>query len=274
MSFGLGHGKTLDDAIGTVGVELPALPDEIASDPLAGMLDPREWFVDPGRRFEIEIGSGKGTFLLQQAGLEPETNFLGIEWAKEFYLYAADRVRRRGLANVRMLHADATQFLRWRMPDSIMGVVHLYFSDPWPKKRHHKKRVVQDRFLADLWRVLMPGGEFRVVTDHDELWAWNREHFDRWCAPGSMAMVVPTASPKRERREDEATGNGQWAMGKTESDSEGERTDSAAFEFLPFAAPESAGEEELVGTNFERKFRQEGRSFHACVLRKRDGAVR
>lgn len=230
MSFGLGHGRTLDDAPGVVGIapdELPPLPDDL-SDLAAVRLDPRRWFPDPSLPFEIEIGSGKGAFLLQQGEASPRTNFLGIEWAREFYLYTADRVRRRQLANVRVLNTDATEFLHWRVPDAICRVIHLYFSDPWPKARHHKKRVIQDAFLADAHRILLPGGELRVVTDHDDLWAWDCAHFDRWCAPGH--------APR--------------------------------FDRMPFQPPESAGAGEVVGTNFERKYRREGRPFHACTLRK------
>lgn len=229
MSFGLGRGRTLDPTgVGITEGELPALPDDVLTNPDGARLDPRQWFEHPERRFEIEIGSGKGTFLVQQAELQPDTNFLGIEWAGEFYAYAADRVRRRGIPNVRLLNADATAFLHWRVPSGIASVVHLYFSDPWPKPRHHKRRVVQDRFLDDAWRVLIPGGELRIVTDHDEYWAWMEEHFARWTAMGA---------PKR-------------------------------FDRQCFTPPESAGEGETVGTNFERKFIREGRGFHAVCLRR------
>ena len=237
MSFGLGRGRALDP--GTIGrstADLPPLPDDILTRPEAGRLDPRDWFETPAAPFEIEIGSGKGTFLLAQSKAQAGTNFLGIEWAGEFYAYAADRIRRAGVTNVRMLHGDATEFLRWRCPPGIVRVIHLYFSDPWPKTKHHKNRVVQDRFLADAWRVLDAGGELRIVTDHDDLWAWDVEHFDRWCGSGpapGFAGVLP------------------------------------AFDRLSFEPPESAGQDELVGSNFERKFRIEGRAFHACVLRKR-----
>ncbi len=228
MSFGLSRGREFDvEGVGIEASSLPALPDAPSN---ADHLDPRRWFDDPSRPFEIEIGSGKGTFLVQQAELEPETNFLGIEWAREFWAYAADRIRRRGLHNVRMLHGDATEFLRWRVPDGIARVIHLYFSDPWPKKRHHKRRVVQDRFLEDARRILEPAGELRIVTDHDDYWAWMQEHFDRW-AP------LPPSPP-------------------------------GPFTRANFATPNSARPGETVGTNFERKYAREGRPFHAIVLKR------
>ncbi|MEL7239953.1 MAG: hypothetical protein AAGK78_13945, partial [Planctomycetota bacterium] len=135
MSFGLSRGKPLDIAPGVVMVsdeDLPPLPDAALTNREAGWVDPRGWFPhrkdDPDRRFEIEIGSGKGTFLCQQAKLSPEIDYLGIEWAGEFCNYAADRVRRAQLANVRMLRTDATELIRWRVPTGIVDVVHLYFS--------------------------------------------------------------------------------------------------------------------------------------------------
>jgi tRNA (guanine-N7-)-methyltransferase len=274
MSFGLGHGRPLDPAPGVVGVapeELPPLPDDLINNPESGRVDPRAWFDHPEHPFELEIGSGKGTFLVQQGDLQPETNFLGVEWAGEFYAYAADRVRRRresgGLLNVRLLHGDATGFLRWRCPPSICRVIHLYFSDPWPKTRHHKNRVVQHRFLADAWRALVAGGELRIVTDHDELWAWNLAHFEHWAADAALPEhrdfrnSVPADTLARFRA---ALPEMPETVARLRAAMPG-----PPFEMLPFDRPGSAGEGELVGTNFERKFRIAERSFHACVLRKR-----
>ena len=270
MSFGLGHGRALDDAKGVVGIsstELGALPDDVLTNPEAGRVDPRGWFSEPGSPFELEIGSGKGTFLVQQSELEPGTNFLGIEWAGEFYQYAADRIRRRRAsgshANVRMLHGDATEFLRWRCPDAICRVIHLYFSDPWPKSRHHKKRVVQHRFLADAWRVLETGGQVRVVTDHADLWAWDLAHFGVWV--GDAGACEPYLG--------EAEGKMETARGLVPVMPDGVRAlrdgmPSAPYAIGGFDRPDSAGVGEVVGTNFERKFIAEGRSFNAAVLTK------
>jgi len=244
MSFGLSRGRELDVAPGVVAVsraELGPLPDEVARDPRAGRVDVRGWFREPGNPLEIEVGSGKGTFLVQQASLQPGTNYLGIEYQREFFEYAADRVRRHGLANVRMLGTDAGEFITWRVPDGIVRTIHLYFPDPWPKRRHHKRRMVQDRFLAHAWRVLEPRGELRIVTDHDDYWAWMEEHFARWTGEAGSDTL-------RARIGVDAAG--------------------PPFERVDFARPGSAGEGEVVGTNFERKYRREGRPFHAAVLRK------
>ncbi len=252
MSFGLGHGRTLDDAPGVVGVtgdELPSLPDEALDNARAGWVDLREWFSEPQRRLEVEIGSGKGAFLLDHGESHPEINLLGIEWAREFYLYTADRVRRRGLSNVRVLHGDATELFHWRVPESCVDVIHLYFSDPWPKARHHKKRVVQDRFLADVWRVLRASddgesGQLRIVTDHPDYWTWIEEHVERW-----------TTAAAWEALDAQRAGGGD------------EHGPFARREFQPVRSADSG---ELVGTNFERKYRREGRPFYSCVLSKRD----
>lgn len=222
MSFGLSRGKHADP--GRYGLTLADLPPFREDDPALRLVDPRTWFDEPQRRFEVEIGSGKGTFLLQQAAQHADTNFFGMEYAREFFVYAADRMRRHALENVRMLHADAAEFIRYRMPSGIVAVIHLYFSDPWPKSRHHKRRVVQDVTLEAFDRVLVPHGDVHLVTDHPDLFAWYEEHAER-----------------HEGR----------------------------FERLPFDPPVSAGEGEVVGTNFERKYRREGRPFHAMTLRKR-----
>jgi tRNA (guanine-N7-)-methyltransferase len=253
----------LDDAPGAVGVdsgELGPLPDEAMADRQHGYVDPRSWFANPERPLEVEIGPGKGAFLIQQARLQPETNFLGVEWAGEFYLYAADRIRRwrqRGLlTNVRMLRTDATEWLAWRVPPGTIQTIHLYFSDPWPKPRHHKKRVVRDAVLADMWRALAPGGEIRIVTDHDGYWAWMEEHFARWTAPeGWGGIALP--------------GDGAAGEAGASGRNIGRKPDATGpFELLPFDRPESASEGELVGTNFERKYRREGRPFHGATLRR------
>ncbi len=114
----------------------------------------------------IEVGAGKGTFLLNQARAQPGNNFLGIEWARKYYRYAVDRIGRWGLTNVRIIRTDATAFLVDFIPDNSVDCFHIYFPDPWPKKRHHKRRFICPANLEHLVRCLKTGGQLKIATDH------------------------------------------------------------------------------------------------------------
>lgn len=115
---------------------------------------------------EMEVGSGKGTFLLTEAKTFPEKSFFGIEWANKYYKYAVDRIGRRQLWNVRLMRTDAATFISEHMPDTSIDVFHLYFPDPWPKKKHHRRRFFCDENLAQLRRILKPDGIINIATDH------------------------------------------------------------------------------------------------------------
>lgn len=114
----------------------------------------------------LEIGSGKGTFLVHQAPAYRDIDFLGIEWARKFYLLAVDRIGRWGIENVRIIRTDAATFLAEHIAEASIACVHIYFPDPWPKKRHHKRRFFQQDNVRTLIRCLSPGGEIRLATDH------------------------------------------------------------------------------------------------------------
>jgi len=277
MALSLSHGKQLD--VGHHGIAQDDLP------PMErGALDPRHWFKpddnpaqpntpgddspgvnSPGdntpgtppaspRPIELEIGSGKGTFLVQHAQLYPDVDFLGIEWAKSFWRYAADRARRRGFDNIRLLRCDADMFIRHYVPDAVFRQVHIYFPDPWPKKRHHKRRLIQADFLRELHRVLVPA-EADPVASAPGLAGGPSAH------PTGQVGGQTTASPRIRIATDHAD-YFDWMR-------EHAATVEDLFDRLPFQSPESAGEGEMVGTNFERKYRKEGRPFHGMILRKR-----
>jgi len=124
-------------------------------------------FGRPGP-IHIEIGTGKGGFLLNEAKNQPDANFLGIEWASRYYRYAVDRIGRWGLKNVRILRTDAVLFLADFVPDDSVDCFHIYFPDPWPKKRHHKRRLFCPDNLRQLLRGLKTGGQLKIATDHAE----------------------------------------------------------------------------------------------------------
>ncbi len=120
------------------------------------------------RPVELEIGTGKAGFLLRRAQAFPDRNFLGIEWANEFYKYAVDRMQRWRVPNVRMLRTDAAHFIRVVCPRDSLTALHVYHPDPWPKKRHHKRRLFQPAFVEAAVTCLVPGGRWAVQTDHAE----------------------------------------------------------------------------------------------------------
>jgi tRNA (guanine-N7-)-methyltransferase len=116
----------------------------------------------------IEIGSGKGTFLVSQAQARPDVNFLGVEWARRYYRFAVDRIGRWGLKNVKLVRTDAAFFLIRFVPDASVACYHIYYPDPWPKKRHHKRRFVRPQNIEHLVRTLEPEGVIQIATDHEE----------------------------------------------------------------------------------------------------------
>ncbi len=134
---------------------------------IPGRLNLSEFFGDD-HPVELEIGVGKGRFILLAGAARPEVNYLGVEVARRFYDRAVERVGKRGLTNVRLVHAEASSFIADRLGDNQLAGAHVYVPDPWPKKRHHKRRFFQPATVADLARVLRPGALLRVVTDHPE----------------------------------------------------------------------------------------------------------
>src|SRR5439155_6823843 len=158
--------------------ESPAL--EILPGSISGPLDFPSLFGNIGP-VELEIGTGKGRFILEQAAARPEVNFLGVEWSLKYLRVTKDRAERRGLRNVRLFRADARHVLQALLPDGSISRVHVYCPDPWPKKRHRKRRFFSPATLAHVARVLVPGGYLDLSTDV------------RWYFEGILAMLRDTA---------------------------------------------------------------------------------
>lgn len=121
-----------------------------------------------GRRapLEIEIGSGKARFLLEAARRAPAHDFLGIELSLAYYRICRDRVARAGAGNVRVLRADGRRFVEAALAPASVHAVHIYFPDPWPKKRQKKRRLLDGVFLEAAAATLAPEGLIRIATDH------------------------------------------------------------------------------------------------------------
>jgi tRNA (guanine-N7-)-methyltransferase len=162
--------------------ESPAL--EILPGGVGGPFDFRSLFGNEGP-VELEIGVGKGRFLLGQAAARPEVNFLGIEWSLKYLRVAKERAQRQGLTNLRLFRADARHVLATLLPDRSVGRVHVYCPDPWPKKRHRKRRLFTPAAVGHIERALIPGGYLHLSTDV-------RDYFDE------IREMVPGSSDLRE----------------------------------------------------------------------------
>ena len=121
-----------------------------------------------GHPVEMEIGIGKGRFLIDAAQRLPQVNFVGIEWAAKYLRIAHERSSKRGLANIRLARVDAREFVEFFVPAASLQAAHIYFPDPWPKKRHHKRRLFNAAFLREIERTLQPGGRLWLATDYAE----------------------------------------------------------------------------------------------------------
>src|SRR2546423_781800 len=133
---------------------------------------PRPWDAAAlfGREapLEIEVGSGKGMFLLAVSQQRPEANFLGIEVAEKYAAFCAERLAKRNIANACVVSADAGRVFAELLPDASLAAVHVYFPDPWWKARHKKRRVMNERFVRQIERVLRPGGSLHFWSDVEE----------------------------------------------------------------------------------------------------------
>ena len=120
------------------------------------------------RPVEFEIGCGRGRFLIRSAESLAERDFLGVERAGRFFRVALARAQRRRLPNLRLIQTDALFLLRFVLPSDSLTAVHVLFPDPWPKKRHHKRRLMAPPFVEAVERVLQDGGTLNVATDHQD----------------------------------------------------------------------------------------------------------
>jgi tRNA (guanine-N7-)-methyltransferase len=123
------------------------------------------------QQLALEIGMGRGRFITTAALQEPEVNFLGLEIRPEMILHAITRVKQ-PLANLRFLFANAALLEEFFAAGEVQRMM-INFPDPWPKKRHAKRRLTAAHYAEAYWRLLAPGGEVHFKTDDQQLFAWS-----------------------------------------------------------------------------------------------------
>ncbi len=175
-------------------------------------------FMGKAGPIEVEIGCGKGGFLVEYTTRHPELPFLALENEAAIAHHSAARIARRPhLPFARVVLGDAFYMLRDFLPESCAQAFHMYFPDPWPKKRHHKLRLLKPAFLEVVRQAALPGALFYWGTDHAE---YHEEASGHFAATPWLEMINAHANPT-----------------------------------------------EGIETNFERKYRAQGKPIHRCILR-------
>lgn len=166
----------------------------------------------------LEIGFGDGKSLAQMAAADPERCFLGVEVHRPGVGSLLQELEHRGLENVRIASLDAVELLTDHIPDASLSRVQIFFPDPWPKARHHKRRLIQPDFVALLARKLKPGGVLHLATD----WQDYAEHmlsvmqmsvgFVNLAESGAFAPRLPWRPETKFERRGLRLGHGVWDL--------------------------------------------------------------
>ena len=174
----------------------------------------RDEICRDGRPLEVDLGCGDGSFLIEMARCFPERDFIGVERLLGRARKVCRKLTRNQLANGRVLRLENRYTVEWLLPEASVSRLHLLCPDPWPKVRHHRRRVVQVEFLEAVWRVLEPGGELLFMTDHPEYFEWTGEKVTE-CGGWELLEWVADAFfyPATDfQRQWEAEGKAMWRL--------------------------------------------------------------
>ena len=145
---------------------------------------------------EVELGCGDASFLLEYARQQPQTNFIGVERLLGRMQKLDRKGRRAGLMNLRGVRIESAYFIQFLLPPHAAAALHIYFPDPWPKKKHHRLRLINENFPARARAALAPGGTVFLRTDHaeyfqqmNEVFAASRD-FERGETPAALAAIT------------------------------------------------------------------------------------
>lgn len=153
------------------------------------LLAPLDLLVTFGREapLQVDLGCGDGSFLCELATQNPERNFLGVE--KLAGRVAKSCRKSAHLGNVRILHVESTYAVRYLLPEASVETFYLFFPDPWPKRRHHRRRVVTTDFLDSIHRALIPRGFLRVATDQQDYF----DQIESVCFAHKVDGIMPSS---------------------------------------------------------------------------------
>lgn len=187
-----GHWKAYERHAPAHVLDLPMVGESTTVDP-AYRLDAAQVF-DRGAPLVVEVGSGSGDAVLHATQQRPDWDFLAFEVWRPGIGQALSRVPDAGQPNLRFVEADAAEALATMLPDGSVHELWLFFPDPWPKAKHHKRRLVAPAFADTVWRLLEPGGVWRLATDWADYAEAMREVLD---ADDRFELVGTERAPLR-----------------------------------------------------------------------------
>lgn len=208
------YGRSKGKALRRHQVELlEQLLPQLTLDFAAPVQTPADLFRTPVRDVWLEIGFGGGEHLIEAATKHPDVGFIGCEPFVNGMAKLLSRIDALGLTNVRLHQGDAGEVIDW-LPGESLGRVFLLYPDPWPKRRHRKRRFVSAENLGSLARVMRGGAELRLATDIDDYAGWAlariRESADfSWSAESAESWLAPWDGWTRTRYEEKAVAAGR-----------------------------------------------------------------
>jgi len=179
-------------------------------DPLDPIVTPASWTqtlsipllfpssAGEDRPLAVDVGCGKGRYLMAIAQKRPEMIFLGIDRMRSRMVKLSRKITRANLDHVRLVQVEAAYAIRHLLPENSVSVFTVFFPDPWPKRRHHRRRLFCPDFLDDLHRTMKPGAELHVATDH-------LDYFEAIAAlfvPDNRFQPIPAYEPAEDERTD------------------------------------------------------------------------
>ena len=171
-------------------MELPSLTYSLPS--IIERIDVAKLFPS-AQPLEVELGSGDGSFLVEYARRHPEHNFIGVERLLGRIRKMGRKGRRAGLTNLRGVRIESSYFLEYLLPPHAAVALHIYFPDPWPKRKHRRHRLVNERFPALAHQALAPQGAIYLRTD-------DQDYFEQMTACSPPAACSASRDARRAGR--------------------------------------------------------------------------
>ena len=208
------HGRVKGKTLRRHQAELVAeLLPKLACDLTRPLDQISDLFAAPMRETRLEIGFGGGEHLIEAATREPDVGFIGCEPFVNGVAKILARIEERALTNIRLHQGDAIEVIDW-LPDASLARVYLFYPDPWPKRRHRKRRFVSPENLSKLARVMTSGAELHFATDIDDYAGWTlarlrgRDDFS-WTARSAEDWLAPWPDWARTKYESKALAAGR-----------------------------------------------------------------